>query len=50
MAGKKHACWQCLECAYIYDPEKGDPKEGIPPRTPFEETSGFLAMPEVQGD
>jgi rubredoxin len=26
----------CLECAYFYDPVKGDPKGNIPPGTPFE--------------
>ena len=24
-------------CKYTYDPEKGDPKQNIPPGTPFEE-------------
>jgi rubredoxin len=27
--------WQCLLCGYIYDPELGDPSQGIPPKTPF---------------
>jgi len=26
----------CRLCAYLYDPEKGDPTNGIPPGTPFE--------------
>ena len=26
----------CTSCGYIYDPEKGDPDQGIPPGTPFE--------------
>jgi rubredoxin len=26
----------CEICGYIYDPEKGDPSEGIPAGTPFE--------------
>ena len=26
----------CTVCKYVYDPEKGDPDSGIPPRTPFE--------------
>ncbi len=34
----KHlAKWRCLVCNYIYDPEKGDPENGIPPGTSFEE-------------
>ena len=27
----------CVNCAYVYDPHKGDPLGGIPPGTPFEE-------------
>ncbi len=27
----------CVPCGYIYDPEIGDPENGIPPGTPFEE-------------
>jgi len=29
--------WQCTVCGYIYDPKEGDPENGIPPGTPFEE-------------
>lgn len=29
--------WRCTICGYIYDPEKGDPDQGIEPGTPFEE-------------
>jgi rubredoxin len=28
--------WECSVCGYIYDPEKGDSINGIPPGTPFE--------------
>jgi len=28
--------WECLVCGYIYDPEVGDPDNGIKPGTPFE--------------
>lgn len=27
----------CTNCGYIYDPEVGDPENGIAPGTPFEE-------------
>jgi rubredoxin len=27
----------CTLCGYIYDPELGDPENGIDPGTPFEE-------------
>jgi len=39
-------CYQCLECAYIYDPAKGDPKHGIPPGTPFEKLPPTWRCPE----
>mgnify|MGYP000473221770 CR=1 FL=1 len=26
----------CKVCGYIYDPENGDPENGIEPETPFE--------------
>jgi len=29
--------YKCTVCGYIYDPEEGDPDEGISPGTPFEE-------------
>ena len=28
--------WECLVCGYIYDPEMGDPDNGVEPGTPFE--------------
>ena len=27
----------CTNCGYIYDPEKGDPDNGVDPGTPFED-------------
>jgi len=27
----------CSVCGYLYDPESGDPKGGVPPGTPFED-------------
>ncbi|MCL0077461.1 rubredoxin [Peptococcaceae bacterium] len=29
--------YRCTACSYIYDPENGDPDNGIDPGTPFEE-------------
>jgi rubredoxin len=29
--------WICQVCSYVYDPEKGDPTQNIPPGTPFED-------------
>jgi len=28
--------YKCAKCGWIYDPALGDPKNGIPPGTPFE--------------
>ncbi|HZF70747.1 rubredoxin [Sulfuricurvum sp.] len=28
--------YECDVCGYLYDPELGDPENGIPPGTPFE--------------
>ncbi|WP_320667496.1 rubredoxin [Prochlorococcus sp. MIT 1307] len=29
--------YQCRDCVYAYYPERGDPANGIPPKTKFEE-------------
>ncbi|HYA31265.1 MAG TPA: rubredoxin, partial [Thermodesulfovibrionales bacterium] len=42
-----HRC-QCLECAYIYDPAKGDPTQKIPPGTPFEKLPPTWRCPECK--
>jgi rubredoxin len=26
----------CTNCGYVYDPEKGDASQHVPPNTPFE--------------
>jgi len=28
--------WECLVCGYVYDPEAGDPDNGVAPGTSFE--------------
>ncbi len=28
--------WECTICGYLYDPERGDPDNGVEPVTPFE--------------
>ena len=38
--------WECLVCGYIYDPEEGDPDNGIEPGTPFEELPNDWVCPE----
>jgi len=29
--------WECTLCGYLYDPEQGDPENGVEPGTLFEE-------------
>ncbi len=29
--------WVCVPCGYIYDPEEGDPSNGVEPGTAFED-------------
>ncbi|HOX39183.1 MAG TPA: rubredoxin [Candidatus Brocadiia bacterium] len=29
--------WECAMCGYVYDPEKGDPDNDVPPGTAFED-------------
>ncbi|MBP9991591.1 MAG: rubredoxin [Bacteroidales bacterium] len=29
--------YECTICGYIYDPAKGDPDNGVPPGTKFED-------------
>jgi len=31
------AKWKCTACEYVYDPAEGDPDNGIPPGTAFED-------------
>lgn len=35
----------CTACNYVYDPELGDPENGIAPGTPFEELPDDYACP-----
>lgn len=35
----------CEACGYIYDPARGEPKNGIPPGTAFEDLPGTYTCP-----
>ncbi|MCL6557929.1 MAG: rubredoxin, partial [Firmicutes bacterium] len=35
----------CSVCGYVYDPEAGDPENGVPPGTPFEKLPGDWTCP-----
>ena len=41
----KHRAYICDACGYIYDPERGEPKNGIPPGTPFEDLPESYVCP-----
>jgi len=38
--------WQCTVCDYIYDPELGEPDDGIEPGTPFADLPDDWVCPE----
>ena len=38
--------YRCKPCNYIYDPELGDPENGIAPGTAFEDLPGDWVCPE----
>ena len=44
--GAKSAKYRCTVCGYVYDPEKGDPGNGIKPGTPFKDLPDDWRCPE----
>ena len=36
----------CDVCGYVYDPEKGDPANGVPPGTKWEDVPADWVCPE----
>ncbi len=38
--------WMCQVCGYIYDPAKGDPANGVEPRTDFADVPEDWVCPE----
>jgi rubredoxin len=42
--------WECLGCDYVYDPEAGDPENGIAPGTPFEDLPDDWVCPDCGAD
>ena len=36
----------CTVCGWVYDPEKGDPDNGVNPGTPFEQVPDDWVCPE----
>jgi rubredoxin len=44
----KKARWVCLECHWIYDPAKGDPKNGVPAGTSWDDVPDTWRCPECK--
>ncbi len=38
--------WRCAVCGYIYNPEFGDPENGIAPGVMFEELPDYWGCPD----
>jgi len=38
--------YECNACGYVYDPEKGDPENGIPAGTAFEDIPDSWSCPD----
>ena len=38
--------WKCSVCGYIYDPEVGDPDNGVDPKTSFEDLPADWTCPD----
>ena len=46
MSDKALTKYRCLVCGYIYDPQKGDPDNGIKPGTAFQDLPDDWVCPE----
>ena len=42
--------YRCTICGYIYDPEKGDPENGVKPGTPFANLPNDWVCPACGAD
>jgi rubredoxin len=42
--------YECAVCAYIYDPEVGDPESGVSPGTAFESLAADWVCPVCGAD
>ncbi len=38
--------WRCPSCGYSYDEQRGHPREGFPPGTPWSEVPDEWACPD----
>ncbi len=42
--------WQCIVCGYVYDPNDGDPDNGVAPGTSFEDLPEDWVCPVCGAD
>jgi rubredoxin len=42
--------WICTVCGYVYDPERGDPDNGVAPGTDFKDIPNSWSCPECGAD
>lgn len=47
---KNYNIYRCRVCGYIYDPQEGDPDNGIEPGTPFEKLPSDWTCPACRAD
>jgi rubredoxin len=45
MGGEDMAKYKCILCNYVYDPEEGDPDNGVPAGTSFEDIPADWVCP-----
>ena len=38
--------WECTACGYIYDPDRGDPENGVNPGTSFDDLPDDWVCPQ----
>ena len=48
IGGKPMAKYRCTVCGYVYEPEAGDPDNGIKPGTPFLHSYNKKSQPAIQ--
>jgi rubredoxin len=48
--GVKVKKYRCTLCSYVYDPQKGDPENGVTPGMPFEKLPNDWVCPDCGAD
>lgn len=40
--------WECTQCGFVYDPENGDPSQGVKPKTKYSDLPDDWQCPRCQ--